>query len=123
MLLTITYYQKNKAKQSSDAKRASYGEDSSEADHEEEDENEASSSYENIEGAYNPAQYDNLGVSSEVKDLFQYISRFKPHEVDLMTTLKCFIPEYIPSIGEIDAFIKVRFIYFYLYFLCHRVII
>jgi hypothetical protein len=42
-----------------------------------------------------------------VRDLFQYIERYKPQEVELDTPLKCFIPEYIPAIGELDAFIKV----------------
>ena len=64
-------------------------------------------SYDNIEGAYNPADYEALNVSAEVRDLFQYIDRYKPQEQDLDTVLKCFIPEYIPSIGEMDAFIKV----------------
>ena len=64
-------------------------------------------SYDNIEGAYNPKDYDSLNVAAEVRDLFQYIERYKPQEVDLDTTLKCFIPEYIPAIGEMDAFIKV----------------
>jgi intraflagellar transport protein 46 len=42
-----------------------------------------------------------------VKDLFQYIERYKPQEVELDTTLKCFIPEFIPAVGEIDSFVKV----------------
>lgn len=42
-----------------------------------------------------------------MKDLFQYIERYKPQEIELLTTLKCFIPEYIPTVGEMDAFIKV----------------
>jgi intraflagellar transport protein 46 len=46
-------------------------------------------------------------VSAEVRDLFQYIERYKPQEVELESTLKCFIPDYIPAIGEMDAFIKV----------------
>lgn len=29
-------------------------------------------------GAYNPLQYANLPVSGEVKELFEYIGRFKP---------------------------------------------
>ena len=29
-------------------------------------------------GAYNPLAYANLPVSSEVKELFEYIGRFKP---------------------------------------------
>lgn len=64
-------------------------------------------SYDNIEGAYNPKDFDSLNVAGEVRDLFQYIERYKPQEVDLETTLKCFIPEFIPAIGEMDAFIKV----------------
>ena len=64
-------------------------------------------SYDNIEGAYNPKDFDSLNVTAEVRDLFQYIERFKPQEVELETRLKCFIPEYIPAIGEMDAFIKI----------------
>jgi intraflagellar transport protein 46 len=48
-----------------------------------------------------------LNVTAEVRDLFQYIERYKPQEVELDTPLRCFIPEYIPAIGELDAFIKV----------------
>lgn len=57
-------------------------------------------------GAYNPQDYAGLNVPAEVKDLFQYIGRFKPHHVELETKLKPFIPEFIPSVGEVDAFLK-----------------
>lgn len=60
-----------------------------------------------IDGAYNPNDYKNLSVSAEIKDLFNYIQRYKPHEVELDSNLKCFIPDYIPAVGEMDAFIKV----------------
>ena len=33
--------------------------------------------------------------------------RYKPHEVELDTTLKCFVPDFLPAVGEMDAFIKV----------------
>jgi len=33
--------------------------------------------------------------------------RYKPHDVELDSKLKPFIPDYIPSIGGIDQFIKV----------------
>lgn len=33
--------------------------------------------------------------------------RYKPHNIELETKLKPFIPDYIPSIGGIDEFIKV----------------
>jgi len=74
---------------------------------EDEDDGDAEESYDNLEGAYNPKDFAQLNVSAEVRDLFQYIERYKSHEVELETTLKCFIPEYIPAIGEMDAFIKV----------------
>lgn len=89
-------------------------ESSSEEEDDEEDEEEdegggdADESYEHIEGAYQAKDYQHLNVAAEVRDLFQYIERYKPHEVELDTTLKCFIPEYIPAIGEIDGFVKVR---------------
>lgn len=83
-------------------------EDEEEEDEDEdEDEDAAGESYENIEGAYKAKDYLTLNVTAEVRDLFQYIDRFKPTEMELETTLKCFIPEYIPAIGEMDAFIKV----------------
>jgi intraflagellar transport protein 46 len=47
-----------------------------------------------------------LQVSSEVKDLFEYIQRYKPQKIDLDTKIKPFIPEYIPCVGEVDAFLK-----------------
>ncbi|CAM9189549.1 unnamed protein product, partial [Discosporangium mesarthrocarpum] len=60
-----------------------------------------------VEGAYNPADYAHLNVSAEIKDLFQYIGRYKTHEVELDTTLRCFVPDYIPAVGDMDAFLKV----------------
>jgi hypothetical protein len=61
-------------------------------------------------GAYNARDYQQLNVPMEVRDLFQYIERYKPHEVLLETPLRCFIPEFIPAIGELDAFIKVTYL-------------
>jgi intraflagellar transport protein 46 len=60
-----------------------------------------------VQGEYNPADYAHLNVSAEVKDLWNYIGRYKPHNIELETKLKCFIPDFIPAVGEIDAFIKV----------------
>lgn len=40
-------------------------------DDDEEDEKE-------IPGAYNPAEFANLSVSNEVKEMFEYIQRYKP---------------------------------------------
>ncbi|GMI20800.1 hypothetical protein TeGR_g5469 [Tetraparma gracilis] len=60
-----------------------------------------------VPGAYNPEDYASLDVGGDVREIFDYISRYKPHEVELDTSLKCFIPDYIPAVGEMDAFIKI----------------
>lgn len=84
-------------------------EEESEEDDDEDDADDADAgdeSYENLEGAYNPKDYAHLNVTADTRDLFQYIDRYKPQEMELETELKCFIPEYIPAIGDMDAFIK-----------------
>mmetsp|Transcript_86453 Transcript_86453/g.249715 ORF Transcript_86453/g.249715 Transcript_86453/m.249715 type:complete len:375 (+) Transcript_86453:75-1199(+) len=58
------------------------------------------------QGAYNPDDYKNLKVSAEIEEVFGYITRYKPHTIELDTILKPFIPEFVPSIGEVDAFLK-----------------
>lgn len=58
-------------------------------------------------GAYNAADYAYLNVPDDVRNLFQYITRYKPKNIELETKLKPFIPDYIPAIGGIDEFIKV----------------
>jgi intraflagellar transport protein 46 len=59
-----------------------------------------------IAGMYNPAEYAHLAVNPEIQELFRYITRYKPITVDLDTKLKAFIPDYIPAVGEVDAFLK-----------------
>jgi intraflagellar transport protein 46 len=86
-------------------------ESSSEEDDEEEseakDEAKTSTDAAPAQGAYNAEEMSHLKVSAEIRELFQYIQRYKPHDVELETSLKCFIPDYIPSVGQIDAFLKV----------------
>ena len=60
-----------------------------------------------LSSAYDPAEYENLPVSSDIKELFQYITRYTPQTIELEHKLKPFIPDYIPAVGDIDAFIKV----------------
>jgi len=47
-----------------------------------------------------------LKVDKDVKELFEYINRFKPQNIELESTFKPFIPDYIPAVGEVDAFLK-----------------
>jgi intraflagellar transport protein 46 len=46
-------------------------------------------------------------ISSEVADLFDHIGRYVPQDLELETPLEPFIPDYIPSVGDIDAFVKI----------------
>ena len=59
-----------------------------------------------LDGAYNENDYSNLCVSDEVKYVFKYISRYRPVHPNLDTRFKPFIQDYIPAVGDIDAFIK-----------------
>uniref|UniRef100_A0A8C7E366 Intraflagellar transport protein 46 homolog n=1 Tax=Naja naja TaxID=35670 RepID=A0A8C7E366_NAJNA len=82
-------------------------EDSSETDSDEDEDDEDDEHGAPLEGAYNSADYDYLPVSLEVKELFQYIRRYSSQMIDLEHKLKPFIPDFIPAVGDIDAFLKV----------------
>ncbi|XP_011059062.1 PREDICTED: intraflagellar transport protein 46 homolog isoform X1 [Acromyrmex echinatior] len=56
---------------------------------------------------YDPNEYENLEASTEVKELFQNIMRYTPQKIELNYKLIPFIPDYIPAVGDIDAFIKI----------------
>ena len=58
-------------------------------------------------GAYDPAEFADLDAPEDVKEILQYIGRYKPTVVDLETQLKPFVPDYIPAVGDIDGFLKV----------------
>lgn len=45
-------------------------------------------------------------MQDEVKELFKYIAKFKPEVIELDSKLKPFVPDYIPALGEVDAYIK-----------------
>jgi hypothetical protein len=63
-----------------------------EEEEEEEESSDESDGEKGGSGLYNPSDYAHLDVSSEIKDLFQYIQRYKPQKIDLETRLKPFIP-------------------------------
>ncbi|KAI8923440.1 intraflagellar transport complex B protein 46 C terminal-domain-containing protein [Entophlyctis helioformis] len=52
-------------------------------------------------------QFADPGLKEEIKQLLDYIARYSPQEQDLEPELKPFIPDLIPAIGDIDAFIKI----------------
>lgn len=47
-----------------------------------------------------------MPISADLKELFKSIQRYTPVLQELDTKLKAFVPEYIPAIGEVDAFLK-----------------
>ncbi|XP_038128223.1 intraflagellar transport protein 46 homolog [Cyprinodon tularosa] len=82
-------------------------EEDSEEDDTDEDDDDDDETTEAVEGAYDPADYANLPVTTEIKELFQYITRYSPQTLELEHCLRPFIPDFIPTAGDIDAFLKV----------------
>ena len=67
---------------------------------------------ENSESEYGKSESDfakGMDGTTELsmEDLFQYIQRFQPQTMALETKLKPFIPDYFPSVGDVDEFLKV----------------
>ncbi|CAG4957081.1 unnamed protein product [Colias eurytheme] len=59
------------------------------------------------EGAYDPKQFADLKVPPEMENIFQYIMKYTPQKIDIEFKLQPFVPEYVPAVGDADAFIKV----------------
>lgn len=59
------------------------------------------------ENEFNPKLYENINAPPDIKELFQYISRYTPQKIDIDYKLQPFIPDFIPAVGDIDAFLKV----------------
>lgn len=83
------------------------GSETSDEDDDDEDDDDDDDEHPPLEGAYDPADYENLPVTPEIKELFQYITRYTPQTIELDHKLKPFIPDFIPAVGDIDAFIKI----------------
>lgn len=50
-----------------------------------EDEEEGDDHVPAFEGGYNPADFENLPVSADIKELFQYIGRYTPQQVSVIS--------------------------------------
>ncbi|XP_072929692.1 intraflagellar transport protein 46 homolog [Epargyreus clarus] len=59
------------------------------------------------EGAYDPKQFQDLKVPPEMENIFQYIMKYTPQKIDIELRLQPFVPEYMPAVGDTDAFLKV----------------
>ena len=62
------------------------GTDSSDDD-DDDDEADGNNAGMQLEGAYDPADYENLPVTPEIKDLFGYITKYIPQVPSTVTTL------------------------------------
>ncbi|ELU06595.1 hypothetical protein CAPTEDRAFT_181738 [Capitella teleta] len=82
-------------------------EDDSGSDEDDDDDDDDDENGGAVEGAYDPSDYENLPVTSDIKELFSYITRYTPQSIELDHKLRPFIPDFIPAVGDIDAFIKV----------------
>lgn len=58
---------------------------------------------------YNPAKYAriNATASREMQDLFKKIMEYEPFAAELPAKLRPFVPDYIPTVGDLDPFVKV----------------
>uniref|UniRef100_A0A8D8TBA3 Intraflagellar transport protein 46 homolog n=1 Tax=Cacopsylla melanoneura TaxID=428564 RepID=A0A8D8TBA3_9HEMI len=56
---------------------------------------------------YDPQDYAHLANTSDMRELFDFIGKYTPQPTDLNYKLRPFIPDYIPAVGDIDAFIKI----------------
>lgn len=54
-----------------------------------------------------PEQWENLVIHQEMKDLFPHIIKYTPQSIDTPYRLQPFIPDFVPSVGDVDAFLKV----------------
>ena len=89
------------------AKRPPNADDANDDEDDEEDSSDDDEDDDAPEGAYDPAEYEHLKVDNEVKEIFRYITKYTPQSLDLEYRLKPFIPDFIPAVGDIDAFLKI----------------
>lgn len=78
--------------------------DEDEEEEEEENEDEDDSGGEVL---YSGKDFDDLVVGPDVKQVFSFIGLYTARVMELEFKLKPFIPDLMPAVGDIDAFIKV----------------
>ena len=57
--------------------------------------------------SYDTNAFDNTASTPELAGLFALISKYQPPPLEMIPHFKPFLPDLVPSIGAIDAFIKV----------------
>lgn len=52
-------------------------------------------------------ELENINLDEDTREIFKYMDEFEPKEISLKCELKPFIPDYIPAVGEVDAYLKI----------------
>ncbi|KAJ3220511.1 Intraflagellar transport protein 46 [Clydaea vesicula] len=72
-----------------------------------EDEDDQSESDEDGREYMEKTNDDDAPLQQQIQKLFTYTTSFQPETIELFAELKCFIPDFIPAIGDIDPMIKI----------------
>ena len=48
-----------------------------------------------------------INLDAESMEIFKFITAYIPQSVEVEARLKPFIPDFIPAVGEVDAFLKI----------------
>ncbi|CAD6999495.1 unnamed protein product [Ceratitis capitata] len=67
----------------------------------------AQSSAPDVQLSIKPDHWENLTIHQELKDIFPYILKYTPQSIETPYRLQPFIPDFVPSVGDVDAFLKV----------------
>ncbi len=51
-------------------------------------------------------ELEQFNLDDETKEIFKYLKEFEPKEIQIETQIKPFIPDFIPAVGEVDAYLK-----------------
>ncbi|XP_057378481.1 intraflagellar transport protein 46 homolog isoform X1 [Daphnia carinata] len=62
---------------------------------------------ESIANLYDPIEFNGVNVPFQIRELFHFITKYRPQILEMETKLKPFLPEFIPAVGDPDAFLKI----------------
>ncbi|XP_055375310.1 intraflagellar transport protein 46 homolog [Condylostylus longicornis] len=54
-------------------------------------------------------KWKNLPIPQDLKDIMQNILKYAPQTIETEYKLQPFIPDFVPSVGDVDAFLKVSY--------------
>nr|SVE74500.1 EOG090X0FP3 [Daphnia barbata] len=56
---------------------------------------------------YDPVDFNSVNIPFQIRELFHFITKYRPQILEMETKLKPFLPEFIPAVGDPDAFLKI----------------